>query len=146
MASIDISNWDSVGMKIVALQANIAQENTDLINVQFGTCDWSQDQLPAANISNTDGEGINFNNNQMDWVYQQLWKITAPQPDTAQEILEELSFLFLTAPHRSTLTDIGCISLTVIDADMPMINERQDGIDFVAHLLLELRYNLPNPN
>ena len=146
MANFDVSSYTSVGLAIVRTQISQAIDHTDLIMVHMGIKDFSQSQLPGANVANTEGEGINMNNDQMDLVFDQLWKVTAKQPDACQHIMEELSFLFITAPHRAELTSLGCVGLTFVDMDMPMINPVQGKSAYTGHVLLSLRYNLPNPN
>lgn len=146
MANFDVSAYESVGLAIVRTQISQALDHTALKMVHMGIKDWSPPQLPAGNISNTEGDGINFNNNQMDLVFDQLWKITAEQPDQCQAIMEKLAFLFITAPHRAELTALGCIGLKFVDMDMPMIPPVPGKSSYVGNILLQLRYNLPNPN
>jgi hypothetical protein len=105
---------------------------------------FSQAQLPAVMMQTTNSSVLRINNGEYHLVFDQEWAIQATTPDIAQEIAEQIMWIWLVSPYREELTALRVVSVILETSDTPIVTPTSNGL-YEAYLKFKFRIGVENP-
>ena len=134
----------SVVQTAIAAQVAQVQALTEVTTCKAGMHQFSQAQLPGVMCQTTGGTVLRINNGEYHLIYSQEWAIQAAEADTAQEIAEDIMWLWLQPTQRSALTDLYVVSVILVETDAPIITPISSGL-FEVYLKFDFRIAVADP-